>query len=264
MTKKTFLAGLAASALILTACGGDTEPATAPTTTAVVESSAAAPAEETTSPVETTTGATTEATPEETTDAPAEPVGGDFPFEEGPVEPLAFAEAVTAGLEGTKNMLTTTSQAGGVSSETLMDISDRANPISYSTTTMGDSTLELVSDNKGIHSRTDGGEWEYQPHDQATLDLIESQGDTTTPEFMAQSYQSIELVDAETKQFEVVMDLAAAMGGTAEPGQGIPATVYLDDRNRVIKQEISMGEISVTNEMEYDVADTIPEVPAVN
>lgn len=260
MTKKTFLADLAASALILTACGGDTEPTTAPTTTAVVESSEAAPVEETSTPVETTA----ESTAEETSEAPAEPVSGDFPFEVGPVEPLAFAQAVTAGLEGTTNMKTITSQAGGVSSETLMDISDRANPVSYSTTQMGESTIEMVSDNKGIHSRTDGGEWEYQPHDQATLDLIESQGDTTTPEFMAQSYQSVELVDPETRQFEVVMDLAAAMGGTSEPGQGIPATVYLDERNRVIKQEIAMGEISITNEMEYDVADTIPEVPAVN
>lgn len=268
MTKKILLASIAAGALVLSACGGDTDEATtpAPTTTA------AAPAESTAAPTETATAtvetseAATETTdapaPSETVEAPAEPAG-DLPFAVGDVDVMEFTTLVADATKSVKTMKTTSTQTGSDQPNvTYTDLSDRNNPVTYSVTEAGGSKIEMVSDNKQVSSRTDGGEWETQPHSQEILDMIEQAGDTQSPEYMAKAYQSVELVDPATREFNVVMDLSAALGGPAAgEGQGMPVTLWLDENNRIIKQEIAMGEMSVTNEMEYDVP---VEIPAVN
>ena len=263
MTKKLLLAGVAAGALVLSACGGDTDPTN--TTAAPVETTtAAAPVETTADPVEITTEAapvetTTDAAPAETDDAPV--ASGDLPFETGSVDTLAFAELVTDALADVQNVRTVSSPAGGEATETITDLTDPTNPRSYSVRELGDETMEMISDNTGIWQRTGEGAWEFAPHAQEVLDQIAAQGDTRSPEYMARSYQSIELVDAATKQFEALMDLSVALGGPpAEEGQGLPVTVWLDEANRVAKQEIRMGEMVVVNDLEYDVDFEIPEV----
>lgn len=270
MTKKLILASIAAAALGLSACGGnagDTTTTPAPTTSAAVsESSPAASPDTTASTPETaTTEATTETSPtaEPTEESSAPAPSGDLPFPEGKVDVAAFADFVGPAMQSVKTMKQTASNpVSGEPQVTLTDMSDRSNVRTYNVSQVGDTKIEVVSEGAKIYTRTGGGEWKEEKLDPALQEQMQQQSGQAihSAEAMKKMYSSVELVSAAEKKFNVVIDFAAALGSS--PGSaGMPATVWLGDDNRIVKQEVALDSLVVVTDMEYDVP---VEIPAVN
>lgn len=243
---RTFLATLAVAALGLSACGGAADvDAPAPTT---VESTSAAPA-----PEGTEQEATSAPAEETTTAVEPAPAEADFPFEEGPVEPAALVDAYAPAMQAVKTM-TMTQTSGQVESVTVVDNSDPDHQRAYGVVESGDGKIESLVEGDVVYTRTLGGDWQQQ-------DIPAGLGgvaDAKDPEVLKQVIRSAVLVDKAARQFDVEMDIGLLMGQESSE-ETMPSTIWLDERNRVIKQEDTvMGQTSVTEFSGFDEPVDIP------
>ncbi|MDO5677258.1 MAG: hypothetical protein Q4G35_07090 [Propionibacteriaceae bacterium] len=252
--RNTVIAALAVAALGLSACGGDATPA--PGNTSPATTPAAAPAESTqpAAPAETTEPAPAEETTEA---APAEaPAPADFPFEEGPVDLSQFIERYTAAQTSIKTSKSVQTSTASLSTPmvTYTDASDPNNIRSYSVIEGEGPKIETVGVGDEAYMRTDGGAWEKQD-----LPDIPGMG-MSQAEGIAKAIAEVELVNKADRQFKVMLDLGAALGGEAGEAK-IPTMMWLDEQFRLIKQEVEM--MGVTSTTEYSNFDEPVDIPAV-
>lgn len=239
MNKNLIIAAAAAAALGLSACGGDTEPAE---TTPVAEETAVeeTAAEET--PAEETSAEETPAEEEPAEEPAAEPAG-DFPYQDGDtVDPQDFTDRITAAMEGVDKMTITSSVDGTESSVTSVDNSDPANPRTYSVSTMGEQTIEIVVEGETSWTRIDEGEWTEAPVDP-------SLGGAT--DLSSTTYSAVELVSAADRQFNVTIDV---MGSPME------ALLSVDEQFRPSEMEIGVSGVTTVATYDYDAPVEIPSV----
>lgn len=236
MKTNLIMAAVAAAALGLTACGGDTEPTE--TTPPAAEETIA----EETQAEETPAEETTEAEPTEE-EAPAEEPAGDFPYADGDtIDPQEFTDRLKAAMEGVDHMTIVSTVDGVEASTTQVDNSDPANPRSYSVSVMGEQKMEIVVEGETSWTRIDEGEWTEAPVDPSlggATDLSET------------SYSTVELVSAADRQFTVGMDLG---GSTMEAG------LTVDEQFRPSEMTIETSGMSTVATYDYESPVEIPEV----
>ena len=245
MRTKTIVATVACASLGLSACGAD-DPLDEPSPAQETVADATTP-EETIDPAP---EVTPETTGEETAEATEEPdeagaPTGDFPFDEGAVSPEEFADRYLEAVEAVDEMTVTSFVDGLQTSITGFDLTDRDNPVSYTVMEADGQIIESVSDNDGSWTRIGGeGEWEEMSYSDVNLETLVYGRDM---------FDSVELLDAEQRQFRVAMLLA-------EEGTTTEVLLWLDDEFRVVRSEAEAAGFDGVTEYDYDAPVEIPDV----
>lgn len=242
--KKLILATLTVGALGLAACTGPGKTAS--------ETPAPAPSSQATqAPESTASAAPSPDAPSESAEAPMESTpapDGDFPYEEGPVDAADFAKRYGAAMMSVKTMtIETTNSTGQGNSTGVLDISDKSKPRSHFITDLSGAKMELVTIDGKSWMRTDGGPWEESGTDGSADDFSQYEN-------AEKVFKKVTLVSRAERKFEVEMDIST-------DGQMVPATMWVDEQFRTVKQEIEMqGVSSTTTYSKYDEPVEIPEV----
>lgn len=227
-------------AALLAACGdGDSEPTNDPTTPAAQEASSAELP-------------TTEPEPETTESGDAGDADADKGSSDGADSTEEFAKLVAGAMQSVKTMKSTSDGDLLGHTVTQVDLSDRANLVMYSLTEIGGVKTEVAVVGSDFYTRSAGGDWVKTEQNAGIKEQIERTLEAGNAEHMAARYASVTLLDAGERKYE--LQLAGANDAPT-------VTVWLDDENRIGKQELALASDTMTSVIEYNVPLDIPALP---